>query len=104
MSSAAAANDDEPAPGSRPVQRFQLNGDARLQFWREVYRDAMGGLIQAFAPYGVSPDTTRQIATMAAELADMACAQHLLRNDAEWPDVNVDYWVKLKSIAATPAP
>jgi hypothetical protein len=79
-----------------PESRFVLNEDPRLVFWRETYKAALGGLIQAFAPYGSSPDTTRQIATMASELADFATAQHLLRNDGKWPDANVDLWVKLK--------
>lgn len=72
-------------------QRFQLSGDARLQFWREAYLRALPALIAA-CPHGGLGDGgwLRQLTAAAETIADSSLAAHLQRNDVEWPDSCVD--------------
>ncbi len=80
---------DGPERPTLREQRFQLTGDARLQFWRETYLGCVQSLIAA-SPYLGDPSQMRALARMAATIADVALAEHLLRNDVNWPDSNVD--------------
>lgn len=72
-------------------QRFQLTGDARLQFWRETYSVALEAIT---AGLGFIPDSAQifEIVRAAGEIADSSMAAHLTRNHIEFPDTAVDLW------------
>lgn len=70
-------DDDDPPPG------FELNGDGRLQFWRETYLAALPSLVAVLAPGAVDVLQLASVARAACSLADLALAQHMARNDRE---------------------
>lgn len=83
-------------PAELRDQRFQLTGDARLQFWREAYLVALPTLIEAKRDHEWTPSMAAAITAAARDIADMAMAQHLLVNDVEAPDALVDLWTKTR--------
>ncbi len=87
MTTSPMEDDDEsPAPTSDTLPafpEFQLNGDARLQFWRETYLAALPALLGVLAPGAVDSAQLIAVCRSACDLADMATAQHLARNDRE---------------------
>ncbi len=87
MSAAQHDGADEPAPDSGKRQAWQLNGDARLQFWRDVYLAALPPLLATLPQGNASSFAVLGIARLAADAADTACAQHLSRNDRDELDL-----------------
>lgn len=77
------ASPPAPSDESPPVPRFDLNGDARLQFWRETYLTALTPLVAVLAPGAVDSFQLAAVSRSACALADLALAQHLARNDRE---------------------
>jgi hypothetical protein len=80
-------DDDESPPatgdGRPPLRSFDLNGDARLLFWRETYLAALPPLVAVLAPGAVDVMQLAAVARAACSLADLALAQHMARNDRE---------------------
>lgn len=80
-------DDDESPPASDdtlPVfPDFPLNGDARLQFWREAYLTALPALLGVLTPGAVDSAQLAAVCRSACDVADMAVGQHLARNDRE---------------------
>lgn len=72
-------DDDEPAPSGRRAA-FQLSGDARLQFWRDVYLASLPPLLATLPPGNATSFAVLGVARLAADAADTAVAQHLSRN------------------------
>jgi len=64
---------DEPAP-------IQLSGDARLQFWRDVYLAALPPLLATLPPGNAGTFSVLGVTRLACDAADAALAQHLARN------------------------
>lgn len=81
------ANDDDDGD---PPPTYELNGDPRLQFWREAYLIALPGLLEQFADSGGDADYVVASASRAATTAaDCAVAQHLSRCNRERLDAIV---------------
>lgn len=76
-----ASDDDAPASGRRVA--LQLNGDARLQFWRDVYLVALPPLLATLPPGNATTIAVLGCTRMASDAADAAVAQHLSRNDRD---------------------
>lgn len=94
-------DEEEPAAPPRAElrdQRFQLSGDARLQFWREAYLTALQACItgelsgERYPPQGWQ----RELVKVASEIADHSLAAHLTRNDVQFPDAAVDLWERIR--------
>lgn len=80
------ANDDDEIE----IPSYQLNGDPRLQFWREAYLTALPVLLERFADTGGDADYLVASASRAATTAaDCAVAQHLSRCNADELDAIV---------------
>jgi hypothetical protein len=78
---------DEP---ERYAERFPLNGDPRLDFWRQAYLTALPALIAQLGPTAGDSSSLTLAARGAMAVADLAVSFHLQRCDRERLDLVVD--------------
>lgn len=81
---------EEPEPPSRYVERYQLSGDPRLEFWRQTYLTVMPALIAQLGPAAADSGQLGLICRGAMAIADLSCALHLQRCDRERLDLTVE--------------
>jgi len=80
----AREDDDNASPAP------QLNGDARLQFWRDVYLAALPPILATLPQGNATTLAVLGCTRLASDAADAALAQHLSRNDRDELDSLLD--------------